>query len=230
MCPAWERLLFLHWPVDAESVRALLPPGVEVDTFEGRAWVGLVPFTMKRVRPRWAPAPGRAWYENFHETNVRTYVVCNSEPGVWFFSLDAASALAVVAARAWYKLPYFHARMTLQENGANLFYKSRRLWPRPLRASCAVAATPQGEIFHAAPETFEHFLVERYTLFSHARNRLFRGQVHHAPYPLQRAEITSCEESLVAAAGIVRPDCAPHALYSAGVDVEIFDIEPVSKN
>jgi hypothetical protein len=228
MRPAWEHLLFLHWAVAPEEIQRLLPRGVELDTFEGRAWVGLVPFTMRRVRPNWAPAAGRSLYENFHETNVRTYVHCNGEPGVWFFSLDAANALAVAAARLWYKLPYFHARMSLEQNEDVLRFKSQRIAPRPLPATSDVAARVESRIFHAAPDTLEHFLVERYILYSHARGQTFRGRVHHVPYPLQRAETLSCAENLIEAAGIACPESAPHTLYSRGVEVEIFGLERVN--
>jgi uncharacterized protein YqjF (DUF2071 family) len=230
MHPGWQKLLFLHWPVEPEQIQALLPDGLELDTFAGQAWVGLVPFTMTRVTPRWMPGVPviRSLYENFHETNVRTYVHYKGEPGVWFFSLDAASGPAVGAARAWYKLPYFLARMnlTVQPDGT-ISYTSRRLAPGPLPANARIRAKPKPQVFHALPGSFEHFLAERYILYSQARHQLFRGRVHHVPYPLQWAEVTELSENLVAAAGITRPNTMPHALYAAGVEVDIFPLEPV---
>jgi uncharacterized protein YqjF (DUF2071 family) len=227
MHSGWEHLLFLHWPVEPEAVQRLLPPELEVDTFEGKAWVGLVPFTMKRVHPHWAPDMGlfNTTFYDFHETNVRTYVRHLGKPGVWFFSLDAASAPAVLAARLWYKLPYFYARMTMEERGDEVFYESKRLGPRPLPANARVRAQPSGESFHAAQDTLEHFLVERYLLYSYSRRRIWRGRVAHNPYLLQQANVLECRENLIRAAGMARPEKEPHALYARGVEVDIFAIE-----
>lgn len=229
MQPGWEHLLFLHWRVSPASIQSLLPEGLEVDTFSGEAWVGLVPFTMARVCPLWAPRLGngalhRACYA-FHETNVRTYVRHKGEAGVWFFSLDAASAPAVVAARLWYKLPYFRARMSLDEHDGDIHYHSRRLWPHPLPATAAITARPVGPSFLAEAGTLEHFLVERYLLYSFANGRLLRGRVVHSPYVLQQADVPAWSENLVAAAGVTRPDCEPHAVYARRVEVDIFGIE-----
>ena len=224
----WVDLLFLHWEVPIHALAPLLPPGLILDTFEGRAFVGLVPFTMTGVRPVWSPAiPGLS---RFHETNVRTYVIGpNHEPGVWFFSLDAANAVAVRAARALWRLPYHLARMDLRHgDDGSIAYASERLWPGPLPAVCSVRAVPTGSIAPAAPGTLLHFLVERYILFAQARGRLFRGQVHHPPYPIQTAEVHALEETLVAAAGIPRPDDAPLAHAAREVRVHIFPLRPVS--
>ena len=148
MRPGWHHLLFLHWAVEPDALRFLLPPGLELDLFEDKAYVGLVPFAMTRVRPRRAPhfGPLRRAFEDFLEVNVRTYVhVAGRDPGVWFWSLDAANLPAVCAARAWFKLPYFWARMSSQQRGATITYASRRLWPGPKPASCALSYTPCGE-------------------------------------------------------------------------------------
>jgi uncharacterized protein YqjF (DUF2071 family) len=229
MRPAWLHLLFLHWEVEPEILRALLPPELEVDLFENRAYVGLVPFTMRHVRPRGFPhlPPLRNWYENFHEINVRTYVTHPKYgPGVWFFSLDAASAPAVCAARLWYKLPYFYAAMRLQnrklERGTVIDYYSQRKWPQPVPATCEITYSPTGISSPAQRGTLDHFLVERYLLYSHSRGQLFAGRVRHKPYPLQSAELYSLKENLIAAAGIPRSDSAPIAHYASGVRVDIF--------
>jgi uncharacterized protein YqjF (DUF2071 family) len=227
--PGWHELTFLHWPVPAAALRPLVPAELEIDTFEGEAFIGLVPFTMTGVRPRWAPPlPG---INDFHETNVRTYVHHRgAAPGVWFFSLDAASLLAVIAARVIWRLPYHHARMTLEKDEAGLRYASERKRPGPLPGTCKVTCRPLGAPAAAAPGTLEHFLAERYLLYARGRRgRLLRGAVHHAPYPLQRAEVTECEETLIAAAGIARPAGPPPlAHYASEVQVEIFPLERVS--
>ncbi len=221
----WRELLFLHWRVPASVLQELVPPELTVDTFEGHAYVGLVPFTMTGVRPVWAPAvPGLS---AFHETNVRTYVHRGGkQPGVWFFSLDAASSLAVVLARTRWSLPYHRAHMSLaHEADGTIAYVTERRWPRPLPGMCRVRYRPVGTARPAEPGTLEHFLVERYVL--HARDRRGRlrvGRVHHRPYPLQPAQVLELEESLLAAAGLRRGESPPLAHYAAGVDVEVFGL------
>lgn len=234
MRPGWHHLLFLHWRVRPEVLRPLIPTELDIDTFDGWAYVGLVPFAMTRVRPHWLPAPLARLSEDFLETNVRTYVrlrganAPDERPGVWFWSLDAANLPAVLAARAWFKLPYFWAQMRLKQRDDSIQYSSRRLFPGPRGAGCKVLCRPCGETAAAREGTLEEFLVERYLLYSQKGNHLFCGRVQHAPYQLQRAQVLSCEENLLQAAGIVRPDEAPLAHYACGVDVEIFPLHRVS--
>ena len=242
-CPAqrsgvqrWRTLLFVHWEVDAAVLRPLVPAGLTLDTFEGRAFVGLVPFTMEGIRLAWAPpVPGT---RRFHETNIRTYVHAGGEdPGVWFFSLDAASSLAVRVARAFFHLPYFRARMELDVQSARISYRSARLWPAPVPATLDLDATIGEALPRAAPGTLEHFLAERYVLYAEGNGRLHRGRVHHAPYPLHAARVDRMEQSLLDAAGLRglgAGDTAARALlpcsvlYSPGVDVDIFPIAPLT--
>lgn len=226
----WRRLAFLHWRVDPATVAAKLPEGLELDTFDGAAWVGLVPFLMDGVRPWWAPAvPG---VSRFPETNVRTYAVRKNddgvrEPGVFFFSLDAAKWPAVLIARTVWRLPYFRATMSVDGAGDRVVYKSRRLWPGPRGAGGRIEVTATGPPRVAEEGTLDHFLAERYLLFTHTRGRILRGQVHHTPYPLRPARADRLEDSLLEAAGFgglagVRPP--DHACFSDGVDVEIFPL------
>jgi uncharacterized protein YqjF (DUF2071 family) len=228
----WHHLLFLHWAVAPEQLRPLVPSGLELDLYEGRAYVGLVPFTMTGVRPVWAPAVRGV--SSFHETNVRTYVHrAGRDPGVWFFSLDAANALAVALARTFFHLSYHHARMRLthEPGSGGVSYASQRLMHRSTStpATCAVGCTPTGPPAPVRAGTLEHFLVERYLLYARAARsgRLYRGQVHHTPYPVQPAEITGLDETLLAAAGIERPDEAPLAHFVRGVKVEVFSLRRV---
>jgi hypothetical protein len=232
MAPIWRHLLFLHWEVDADELRRLLPAGLELDLYEGRAYVGLVPFTMLGVHPRWLPQLGRlsSWNDDFHETNVRTYVRSNDgEPGVWFFSLDAANPLAVVSARTWFKLPYFHARMRLAEEDGAISCRSRRLWPAPRHARCAVRYRPTGEPAPAPVGSLNAFLVERYSLYSYSRGQLWRGRVRHEPYQLQPVELLAWRESMVAAAGVRRPEDAPLACYAREVRTTVYGLERVEE-
>jgi uncharacterized protein YqjF (DUF2071 family) len=227
----WRDLLFLHWAVPAQPLRALVPEQLDLDLFEGTAYVGLVPFTMTGVRP--VGLPPIVGLSRFHETNVRTYVHrAGGDPGVWFFSLDAANRLAVLAARIGFHLPYYHARMFLERiapapagEPQSILYAGVRRRPGPPPAWYTIRATPTGPVQTARPGTLEHFLVERYLLYAVAGNQLYRGQVHHHPYPLQSAEVHSLDETLLAAAGIVRPDVAPLAHFSTGVDVRVFGLQ-----
>jgi hypothetical protein len=230
MRQSWRELLFLHWPVPPGALRPLVPTGLELDLFEGRAYVGLVPFTMKGVRP--AGLSTFPPLSDFHETNVRTYVHDGGRnPGVWFFSLDAASALAVLAARAWFHLPYHRARMRLThpDRPGAVAYDGERLWPGPRPASYAIEAAPTGPPAPAAVGSLEHFLIERYLLYAGRAGRLYRGQVHHAPYPVQAAAAPALDETLLAAAGVARPDEPPLAHFARGVDVEVFALQRLDR-
>ncbi|MDF2440931.1 MAG: uncharacterized protein JWN98_1915 [Abditibacteriota bacterium] len=248
MRTGWHDLLFLHWRVHPESLRPLIPAELTIDTFEGWAYVGLVPFAMTRVRPNWLPSPLARFSDCFAETNVRTYVRLrrsspydttlhdttghDAQPGVWFWSLDAANLPAVVAARAWFKLPYFWAQMELAHQHApeqereTIRYSSRRLWPGPRGAGCKVLYRPDGEIEAAREGTLEHFLVERYRLYSQKGRRVYCGRVQHQPYPLQRAKVLFLQENLLQAAGIAPPHEEPLAHYARRVDVDIFSLQP----
>jgi uncharacterized protein YqjF (DUF2071 family) len=229
----WRDLLFIHWPINPEALRPLIPSQLELDLFEGTAYVGLVPFTMTGVRPVGLPAV--AGLSSFHETNVRTYVrLADRDPGVWFFNLEAANSIAVVLARRLFHLPYHFARMFLERESttgphrpASILYSGTRRWPGPLPASYSVRAIPVGPIQRAPVGTVDYFLVERYILFTAWKSRLYQGRVHHTPYPLQSAKILSLDETLLAAAGIERPEVAPLAHFAARVNVEVFPLRSI---
>lgn len=183
----WRDLAFLHWRVDAALLQRLLPAGLSCDTFDGCGWVGVVPFRMAATRVRWLPpVPTTA---GFLELNVRTYVRAGERPGVWFFSLDAASRLAVGGARAGFGLPYFHARMHLARSGAAVHYESERADRRAPPARFAARWSPTGAFAAAAPGSLEHFLCERYCLYARRRGRLVCGEVAHSPWQLAPAEV-----------------------------------------
>ena len=222
----WRELLFLHWEVPAEQLAKLLPTDLTVDTFDGKAYVGIVPFTMRDVSPRWSPSvPG---ISNFHELNVRTYVhYKGTNPGVWFFSLDAAGSIAVGVARAGWTLPYYRAWMDLEKTGITNEYKSSRLFPGPRPAKFHAKYDIGDEVGPAKPGTLDHFLVERYILYTQRQSGLYMGRVHHAPYQLRNVELDTWDESMLRAAGLERPDAEPLATYSIGVDVDVFSLEEV---
>ena len=224
----WRDLLFLHWPVPADQMQSLLPARLTVDTFDGWAWVGLVAFDMRGVRPRWSPSvPG---ISAFHETNVRTYVRLNGEdPAVWFFSLDAASSLAVRLARWHWHLNYFRSTMAIARRGGDgIRYSGRRRWPEPTPADYEISAKVGEGITHAEPGSFEHFLVERYLLYTQKRDGLLlRAAVRHEPYPLRPVAEVACRQSMTTAAGIAATGPPQHAVFSPGVDVRIGRLERV---
>jgi uncharacterized protein YqjF (DUF2071 family) len=215
----WHHLLFLHWEIPAHELQEMVPPELTIDTFQGKAYVGVIPFTMTGVRA--VMTPPIPWLSSFHEVNVRTYVHRDgADPGVWFFSLDTSSALAVEGARAFYKLPYFHAQIDFK----GFEFTSKRDDPAGAKpADIHVRYQPvEGPVAPAAPGTLDHFLVERYLLYSMDKHhQLHRARVHHQPYRLQRADVLKLEETLVWAAGIRRAGAAPIRHYSREVSVTI---------
>jgi uncharacterized protein YqjF (DUF2071 family) len=183
----WHELLFAHWPVSTKLLRPHIPAQLVIDTFDGEAWLAVVPFRMSGVRLRGTPT--LPWLSAFPELNVRTYVNCGEKPGVWFFSLDAGNSLAVALARAWFHLPYFRARMRCEERRGWIEYTSQRAHSGAAAAMLVGRYRAVGPEFFSRPGTLEHFLTERYCLYAlDGQGRLLRGEIHHPPWPLQRAE------------------------------------------
>jgi hypothetical protein len=187
LAQSWEDLLFAHWRVDAEQVRRLVPAGLELDEHDGSAWIGITPFVLSGFRLRGTlPLPR---VSTFPELNVRTYVTAEGKPGIWFFSLDAASLVAVEAARRAYKLPYFHARMEVARSGGAVTYSSaRRDAARPFTFEATYGG--EGELAVPAPESLEHFLTERYCLYAQDDTGLRRAEIHHAPWHIKPATVS----------------------------------------
>jgi uncharacterized protein YqjF (DUF2071 family) len=193
MCMTWRDLLFAHWPVPPEALLHRVPATLELDTFDGDAWLGVVPFLMDDVQLRWLPPlPGAG---RFPELNVRTYVRSGDRAGVWFFSLDAASRLAVRGARSWFGLPYFKARMRMKSEGSletgekfRVHYSSRRTHRGARPASFDATYRVTGPAAPAVPGSLDRWLTERYCLFARDRRGKLRvGEIHHEPWVLQRA-------------------------------------------
>ena len=213
---SWRRLAFIHWPIAPESIERHLPAGLEVDVFEGKTYVGLIPFAMRSVRARWMP---RFVGLHFLETNLRCYVRCRDEPGVFFFSLEAGSRLAVKVARFQFGLPYYHADMSLEIAGDEITYRSKR---RDRSAAALRLGYRIGPPLPASePGTLQHFLIERRILFAQRRGALVRAEVHHHPYPLRAAELLELEQTLTNAAGLELSDPVATVHYSPGVDVGV---------
>lgn len=219
MLQRWERLTFLHWPFDSDEIQRLLPAGLTVESHDGWAWVGLVPFFMRVSTARGRGAP---WVSNFCETNVRTYVRDEGgRSGVWFFSLDAARLGAVAVGRTVFGLPYFWTRMSLTETGDEIDYRCRRRWPGPRGVSSSARIRVGPVIDPTALTDLDHFLTARWVLFSSAGRRRSFARAWHEPWPLRRAELIGLDDQLMAAAGLPAPTASPLVHYSEGVDVRL---------
>ena len=229
MAQTWYDLLFAHWPVPVEALRPLIPAGLELDTYEGRAWLAVVPFGMRGIYLRRLPLR-TPLYSRFLELNVRTYVTAGGKAGVWFFSLDAANPGAVAVARRWYHLPYYFARMSLRRaDGGWIEYASRRVHPGAPGARFAGRYRPVGEPYRAEAGSLEHWLTERHCLYAaDRRGRLYRGDIDHAPWPLQPAEAEIRVNTMARPHGIALPDTAPLLHFARRLDVRAWALAPVA--
>ena len=222
MLQAWHDLLFAHWPIAFESLRPLVPPQLHLDMFDGKCWVGVVPFWMSGVRGRGTPAiPGLS---RFPELNVRTYVTYRDRPGVYFFSLDAGSRMAVWGARALYHLPYFYADMKVENAGDAIEYDSSRL---VAQAEFRGRYGPIAPVERRQPGSLEHWLTERYSLYTVYREKVYRGEIHHAPWALQDASGEIHTNTMASAAGIRLPDRKPLLHFSKLQRVLIWPLRKV---
>jgi uncharacterized protein YqjF (DUF2071 family) len=225
----WHDLLFMHWPVPADLLRPLIPAKLELDTFDGRCWVGVVPFRMSGIRARFMPPiPGTS---AFAELNVRTYVTAGGKPGVWFFSLDSANTLAVRAARRSFNLPYFYARMKCAADASvsgGVDYASTRTHRNAAPAEFAARYRPTGPAYRATPGSLEHFLTERYCLYSASRRGdIYRGEIAHAPWPLQPAEADIECNRMLEPVGLPAPNSRPLLHYAHRLDVVAWRLDDV---
>jgi len=250
MTQQWCDLLFAHWPIPYEQMRALVPPQLTLDRWEGNAWLGVVPFRMQGVRPRFVPAV--PWLSAFPELNLRTYVTVRDrgieKRGVYFFSLEAANPVAVALARGLFKLPYFNAKMSLHDNGKQIHYQSRRTHRQATPAEFVGSYGPTGPSYQAQPGSFDAWLTERYALYTtglrgmdsagsghgeaqegpDATDRpLYIGEVHHAPWPLQPTTATIQTNSIAAASGLSLPEQPPILHFSRHLDVVVWSLRPV---
>ena len=208
MTQTWHDVAFLHWPVDQTLLRNALPAGLELDIFQGQAWIAVVPFHMTNVAPRGIPA--LPFVSAFAELNVRTYVTVKDKPGVYFFSLDAANPLAVGAARSLFHLPYHSAVMSVKEREGWYDYSSRRAAGSGPPAEFKARYRPTGPVFEAKDGTLEHFLTERYRLYTiDSEHRLRHADIHHQPWPLQEGEVAIDVNTMVEPTGVRLPDMAP---------------------
>ena len=214
----WHDLLFMHSPVPEDWLRPLVPAALELDTFDNSAWLGVVPFRMSGVRPRYMPRV--PFLSHFLEINLRTYVTHDGRPGVWFFSLDAHNPVAVRLARATFHLPYFDASMSSREEGGWVHYESQRTHRNAPDARFAGRYRPTGEVFDSRPGTLESFLTERYCLYSaDGSGNVRRGDVHHEMWPLQAAEAEVEALEMTAQIGVKFPETEPVLHFARRLDV-----------
>jgi uncharacterized protein YqjF (DUF2071 family) len=221
MAQSWHDLLFAHWPIDAGLLRPHIPATLQIDTFERQAWIAVVPFRMSGVRLRFTPA--LPWLSAFPELNVRTYVVADGKPGVWFFSLDAGNPIAVAMARAWFHLPYFRARMSCEDVGGWIHYASERTHQGAPSGVLEAKYQPVSEVFEPHRGTLEHFLTERYCLYAATSSgRISRGEIHHHPWQLQVAEAEFPRNTMAEGAGFAISQGRPLLHFARRQDVVVW--------
>lgn len=219
MQQTWNDLLFAHWPIDPNVMRPLIPSALELHTFNQQCWIAITPFHMSGIRARWLPKlPGLS---AFPELNVRTYVTHGGKPGVYFFSLDAGSRIAAWMARKTYHLPYFHARMSSVSQGRWIHYHSIRDSGAELKANFR----PTAPVALRNPATIEHWLTERYCLYTVHEGLIYRAEIHHEPWPLQDAECEFSINSVAASAGIQLPGIQPLLHFSKRLEVLIWPLK-----
>jgi uncharacterized protein YqjF (DUF2071 family) len=226
MAQRWNDLLFAHWPVGTDELRALVPPKLTLDLHDETAWVSVTPFYLSHLRPRGLPA--FPLVSEFAELNVRTYVTAGGKPGVYFFSLDANSALAVGSARALFHLPYYEATMqaTVVDDQWISYASSRS--GEAADAVFRARYRPVGEVRYAEAGSLDHWLTERYCLYAlNGAGNVLRTEIHHEPWPLQPAEVSIAANTMAAAAGITLPDIEPRVSFSREIDVVIWRPEKV---
>jgi uncharacterized protein len=226
MHQSWHDLLFAHWPIPIDMMRKAVPQSLPLDTFEGQAWVGVVPFRMSGVRPRFSPpVPG---ISAFPELNVRTYVKMGDKAGVYFFSLEAANAIAVQIARTFFHLPYFNARMMLRDTGSWIYYHSKRTHGGAPPAEFEGRYRPVADPYTSKSGSLECWLTERYCLYASNKNgKLYRGEIHHRQWPLQKAEANITTNTMTLPYGLALPDTAPLLHFSRRLDVVVWPLAAI---
>ncbi|MEC1259317.1 DUF2071 domain-containing protein [Bacillus swezeyi] len=209
MAQTWNDVLFAHWPVEPETIQEKIPAALELETFNGKAWIGILPFLLTDLRARFLPP--LPCISRFPELNVRTYVTYKGVPGVYFFSLDAASRLAVLSARRFFHLPYFRADIAFEKEESRVQFSSRRA---DSKAVFHARYGPLSDPFTAQKGTIEYWLTERYRLYTTHNSRVYYEDIHHSQWALQQAETEFQQNTAAAANGLILPDTAPLLHYA----------------
>ncbi|MBM7662909.1 uncharacterized protein YqjF (DUF2071 family) [Bacillus mesophilus] len=225
MTQTWDELLFMHYPIPTEELQKHIPPELELDTYDGTGWIGLVPFEMNQVRVHGLPKVPYA--HSFLELNVRTYVTYKGKPGVYFFTLDANHKLAVKAARTLFSLPYVHADMKMKKANGMIDYKSERTHRGYPEASFHVSYRPTSPVFTATKGSIEDWLTARYCLWTTKGNTVYRGDIHHLPWDLQQAEAEIKINKLAPFLPELYFDTEPLLLYSKSIRAYVWMLERV---
>ena len=226
MTQIWHEVLFAHWPIESSALRTLVPSLLPLDTYEGQGWIGIVPFHMTYVRPRWVPPiPGLS---SFTELNVRTYVTLQGIPGVYFFSLDASNPIAVTIARTLFHLPYFNAVMKSKRLDDIIYYNSYRAHRSAPPAEFRAIYHPIAPITFAQQGSLEYWLTERYCLYTVISGEgVYRGDIHHVQWPLQLAELETSKDTLAISHNIRLPEIPPLLHFAQRLEVLIWPFKHV---
>ena len=225
MGQTWENLLFAHWRVPEDALRAVVHPDIPIDTYDGSAWIGVTPFTVTGLHSRGTPPP--PVLANFHEINVRTYSTIDGKPGIYFLSLDAASRAAVATARKAYRIPYFHAAIDASDSDGSITYRHERIARDGPPAAFEARYRPTGDPFEAEPGSFEHWATERYCLYTlDDDQRIHRGDIHHPPWPLQHATAEIAHNTMADPYGI-ELDGDPILHFARTQDVLFWPLKPL---
>ena len=220
MYQAWGKVLFMHWKIDVEVLRPLIPEQLGIDTFQGSAYIAITPLTLWNVRPAFVPP--LPWLSSFHELNVRTYVYYDGVPGVWFFSLDANRTLPVLGARTFFHLPYFDASIDLATSRDTHTFDHSRTTDEGARFEAEW--TPVGEEFRTTPGSLEFFLIERYCLYTSHEDEIYRCRINHEAWPLHLAKLHSWSGTILEADGIATPASDPIAHAGGPVHVDVWPL------
>jgi uncharacterized protein len=222
MKQTWYDLLFAHWEIEPELLQPFIPSGLQLDTYQGKAWIAVVPFRMSGIRLKYMPSI--PYTSNFPEINVRTYVTYQGKPGVYFFSLDASNYLAVKVAKSFFHLPYYHSKIEVRSEGASIKYHSYRKKSRE-EFRFKGNYQPISDVFHAERGSLEYWLTERYCLYTEKYNRLYRGEIHHPPWPLQQARAVIDENTMIDIKGFSSLHSKPLLHFAKRLDVLLWGIE-----
>jgi uncharacterized protein YqjF (DUF2071 family) len=224
MRQSWRNLLFTHWPISPEVLRPYIPSQLQIDTFNDRAWIGVVVFVMEGIYHRYLPTISLT--PTFSEINVRTYVRYNGKPGIYFLSLDVNDLASYTIAKRWYHLPYSLASISYQQEGPTFHVKSIRKAKTNIPIEFKGSYSPNQDVFYAKKETLEHWFIERYCLYSNDnRGNMYCGDIHHRPWPLQTVNTKISMNTLFSMFSFNVSEENSLSSYSRGVDTLIWNIK-----